>query len=121
MRIRGMILLCISTLGAVSLISGALFAAREWSSWQAAIEAKAQMQVFANLAAVMDKYSLERGDISPALLAEQPPTTAALDNRRAVIARTEDGLKATQASAQSLGAADRAAVEEAVNKITGNI
>ncbi len=121
MRIRGMILLCISTLGAVSLISGALFAAREWASWQAAIDAKAQMQVFANLAGVMDKYSLERGDISPGLLAEQTPTAAELDNRRAVIARTEDSLKATQASAQSLGATDRAAVEEAIKKIAGNI
>ncbi|WP_341991097.1 HAMP domain-containing methyl-accepting chemotaxis protein [Azorhizobium sp. AG788] len=79
------------------------------------------MQVFANLASVMDKYSLERGDLSPALLAEAAPTAAQLDNRRAVISRTEDSIKATQASAENLGAADRTSVEAAIKTIAGNI
>ncbi|WP_029005822.1 methyl-accepting chemotaxis protein [Azorhizobium doebereinerae] len=121
MRIRGMILLCISTLGAVSLAAGAVFAVKEWRQWQSAMDAQELMQVFANLAHASERYSIERGDFNQMLLAEEPVTAALTDTAKANSARTDEALKAAQTYAAELDAADRAAVDGPIAKTAAAI
>ncbi len=111
MRIRGLFLLCISTLGAVSLAGGVMFAVGEWRQWHAAVRAQSLMQVFANLAYVNERYSVERGDFNQILLGEAAASPALIETAKRNIGRTDEFLTAAQTLAAALNASDRAAIE----------
>ncbi len=111
MRIRGLFLLCISTLGAVSLAGGVVFAISEWKHWHSATAAQGLMQVFANLAYVNERYSVERGDFNQMLLSEAVPTPTMVETAKRNVGRTDEVLAAAQTFVAALDTSDRTAVE----------
>ncbi|WP_341991098.1 methyl-accepting chemotaxis protein [Azorhizobium sp. AG788] len=88
-----------------------MFAVGEWRNWQSATTAQALMQVFANLAYVNERYSVERGDYNQMLLGEAAATPAMIETAKRNTGRTDEVLAASQTFAAALGASDRAAVE----------
>ncbi|TDT92562.1 methyl-accepting chemotaxis protein [Azorhizobium sp. AG788] len=121
MRIRGMILLCISTLGAVSLVGGVVVAVNQWQRWNSAVAVEGLMQVFAEMAYINERYSIERGDFNQMLLADTPVTPTLQETMRRNLGRTDEALANAKANAAKLPAADRQAFEGPIQKTIDEI
>ncbi|OYX01873.1 MAG: hypothetical protein B7Z15_19315 [Rhizobiales bacterium 32-66-8] len=117
MRIRGLFLLCISVLGFIALAGAVNFAANEWKRWQDARDAQGLLQVFANLAYLSERFSVERGDVNQALLAEGPRPQAAIDTAQKNRGRTDEAMTAAQAYLKDLDAADQELIAPGVARI----
>lgn len=121
MRIRGIFLICISTLGAVALAGSVMFAVGEWQRWQSAISAQALMQVLANLSYSTERFGLERGDFNQMLLGESAASEAQIATTKKNMGRTDETLAAAKTLTASLRPADRAIAEGAITKAIADL
>ncbi|MEP9376576.1 methyl-accepting chemotaxis protein [Aquabacter sp. CN5-332] len=72
------------------------------------------MQVFASLARLSERISVERGDLNQALLSS---TTQISSEAKANMGRTDESVASTQAALAALAPADKAAIETPLTKI----
>ncbi len=121
MRIRGMILTCICSLGAVSIAGAVVLAMGQWENWRAATTADGLLHVFAQLSYANERYSVERGDFTQMLLSDAQTSGPVYEKAKQSIALTDESLAAAKASAATLDASDRTVVEAPLAKITATI
>ena len=116
MRIRGLFLLCISVLGFIALAGAVNFAANEWKRWQNAQDAQGLLQVFANLAYLSERFSVERGDVNQAFLDESRQQTAVDFGQKSRV-RTDEALASAQNDLKALDSADQELIGPGIVRI----